>query len=70
MEIVYGLILIAIGIFTILGAVLQWSFFIEHRKAQFFKKIFGETGMRIFYVVLGGFMLVAGSLVALGVWER
>ena len=69
MDIVYGLILMGIGIFSILGSVLQWRFFVNHRKAQFFKRIIGETGMRIFYIILGGLLCVAGIFAALGKWD-
>ncbi|HEX9729996.1 MAG TPA: Imm17 family immunity protein [Gemmatimonadales bacterium] len=60
-----GWFLIGIGAFAIAGAVMRWPFFMEHRKAQFFIKIMGQTGTRVFYVVLGlGFLLVGGLAVA------
>ncbi len=68
MKIALVLLFIGSGIITILGAVLKWSFFVDNYKARFFKKILGETGMRIFYVISGGSMCVLGILMAFGVW--
>ena len=62
-----GLILVAAGIFSISGAVLDWDWFINSRKAQFFVAIFGRNGARIFYGILGVFIVVVGALIALGI---
>jgi hypothetical protein len=43
----------AVGIFSILGGALNWRFFMENRKAEFFVRVFGRNGARIFYVLLG-----------------
>lgn len=44
------------GFFTILASILNWNFFFESRKAQFFMNILGRTGSRIFYSLLGLFL--------------
>ncbi len=61
-----GLFFLAIGLFSILGSALNWGFFVNHRKAQFIKRILGETGMKIFYVVFGGLLMVLGGMVTFG----
>jgi len=53
--------LIACGSFGFLGGALDWSYFMESRKAQFFVRFLGRGGTRAFYVLLGA------ALVALGV---
>ena len=63
-EIIVLCILGACGLFAVLGGALNWNFFMESRKAAFFVKIFGRTGARIFYIILGlalvGFAIYAG----------
>jgi hypothetical protein len=39
----------------------------SHRKAQFFVRLFGRAGARIFYGALGAALVVAGVLMATGV---
>lgn len=47
------IILVGAGVFSILASIFNWDFFFENRKAEFFIKIFGRQGSRIFYIVLG-----------------
>jgi hypothetical protein len=56
-----------IGVFTIAGAVCDWDWFMNSRRAQFFVGIFGRNGARVLYVLLGLFLLGAGTLGALGI---
>ena len=62
-----GWILAACGAFAISGAAFDWEFFMNHRKAQFFVRMFGRKGTRIFYGLLGGGLLVLGLLMVMGV---
>ncbi len=48
------------GIFSILASVLNLNFFFENRKAKIFVTIFGRTGARVFYIILGIFIIVLG----------
>ena len=52
-DILILIITIGGGLFAILASILNWNFFFEHRKAQFFVKTFGRKGARIFYTILG-----------------
>jgi hypothetical protein len=63
----FGLIIVAMGIFSICGAAFDWDWFINHRKAQFFVAIFGRNGARVFYGILGVFLVVLGALVTFGI---
>ncbi|MBK8011073.1 MAG: immunity 17 family protein [Deltaproteobacteria bacterium] len=55
---------IAAGTFSILGAVKNWDFFMNHRKARRLVAVLGRTGARWFYGVLGTALVVAGIVMA------
>ena len=55
-----GLVLVAAGIFSICGAIFDWDWFINSRKAQIWVTLFGRTGARIFYGILGVIICVIG----------
>jgi len=49
-----------IGVFTMLGGILDWDWFMNHSRARGFVQLFGRTGARVFYVLLGlGFVVLA-----------
>jgi hypothetical protein len=52
------------GFFSIAGAVFNWDWFMENSRARFFVQIFGRDGARVFYVILGLFLIVMGIFVA------
>lgn len=62
----FGLFFIAAGLFSVAGAVYDWDWFMNHRKARFFVAIFGRTGARIWYALLGAGLAVAGVLFLMG----
>ena len=66
----FGLIIVGAGLFALAGAVFDWDFFMESRKARFFTAIVGRTGARIFYTILGIALLVLGALMAAGVIQE
>lgn len=47
------IILMLVGAFTIGASLANWEFFFTNRKAKFFVNLFGRTGARIFYALLG-----------------
>lgn len=51
------------GIFALSGAIFNWDWFMNSRRARFFANIFGRNGARIFYALLGIL------LIGLGLWE-
>lgn len=53
-----GLIFLAIGILTMVGAALNWG--IVTRPGKLFNRIFGDTVARIIYFVAGIFLFVVG----------
>jgi hypothetical protein len=62
-----GLILVAVGIFALSGAIFDWEWFMNNRKARLFVTILSRTGARIFYGLLGSGFVVAGILFAMGI---
>ncbi len=64
-----GFILAAIGLFSAAGGLFDWDWFMNHRKAAFFVKIFTRTGARVFYCALGAVLAALGFLIAFGVIE-
>ena len=56
-----------IGVFAVIGAVCDWSWFFESHKAKSFVKLFGRGGARVFYVLLGFFLFGLGMLGAFGI---
>lgn len=62
MEIFLPIIIIACGIFSLLGAVNNWDWFFNNYKAQPFVKMIGRTGARIFYGILGAFIIIIGIM--------
>ncbi len=65
-----GLLILAIGAFSCLGAILNWDFYFNARKARFFVSMLGRNGARLFYLILGLGLMVLGGLLAAGVFEN
>ena len=57
-----NLLLILIGLFSILGGILNWNWFMNSWRARFFVNVFGRNGARIFYVGLGVFLVAVGVI--------
>jgi uncharacterized membrane protein YuzA (DUF378 family) len=53
-----GLIFLAIGILTMVGAALNWG--IVTRPGKLLNRIFGDTVARIIYFVAGIFLFIVG----------
>lgn len=61
------LIIVAAGAFSLAGAVLNWDWFMNARKAQFFVRRFGRNGARAFYAILGIALMTLGIGMGLGI---
>ena len=66
MEKVMALVIIACGIFSLCGAFFNWDWYFNNRKARGIVAVFGRTGARIFYAVLGIFIIALGAVVLIG----
>lgn len=65
MTIIYFVIFLLCGLFSIAGAVFNWDFFFSNRKARVFVRLLGRTGARIFYGILGIAIIVMGIMVVI-----
>jgi hypothetical protein len=63
-------ILVGVGAFSICGAVFDWEWFMNNRKARLWVKLFGRKGARVFYVIFGGALAVGGMLMITGLIGR
>lgn len=61
-----ALFAIAAGLFSIFGAALEWSFFMESGKAKGMIRLLGYNGTRVFYVAIGVLLVVLGGAMASG----
>ena len=66
MEEPLALLLVLGGLFAIAGGVLDWDWFMNHRKARLFVGLLGRSGARVFYCLLGLTIAVIGLLVTFG----
>lgn len=66
MMIVMGLVFAAIGLFSLMGAVMNWDWYFNNRRARGVVAIFGRNGARIFYGILGVFIMAIGAVAAIG----
>jgi len=57
---------VAGGAFSVLGGVLNWNWFFAMSPATTVVRLIGRTGARIFYVLLGLFVIAGGILAAFG----
>jgi hypothetical protein len=59
-----GLLIAGAGAFSLAGAAGDWDFFMNHRKARIWVALFGRTGARAFYGLLGLGLVVGGLFFA------
>jgi purine-cytosine permease-like protein len=62
----FGVFLTLVGLFSLVASIQNWSWFMNHRKAQFMVSVLGNTGARIFYGILGAVLAVVGCAALLG----
>ena len=65
-----GWAIAAAGVFSAVGAALDWDWFMNHRKAQRLVRLMGRGGARAFYGLLGLTLVVVGVLMVLGIIEE
>lgn len=57
---VAGMVASGAGLFALLGSLLDWSVLLESRRAYLFVRVLGRNGARVFYGLLGLFILFIG----------
>lgn len=58
------ILMAAVGVYCLLAAVCNWNWFFGNRRAQLFVGLFGRTGARIAYGLLGA-VIIALSVTAM-----
>jgi hypothetical protein len=64
-----AIIFVFVGLFSVSGAVYNWDWFMNTRKARVLVRALSRTGARFFYGGLGAILVVIGLLAGLGVIE-
>ncbi|MCR5122870.1 MAG: hypothetical protein K6B74_10685 [Ruminococcus sp.] len=62
---IYGLIVILVGVFCTFCAYKDFDWFMGSTKAWLFVKLFGRKGARIFYMIIGILFCLGGSYFAI-----
>jgi hypothetical protein len=62
-----GIIVAAAGLFLIAGSLFNWDWYWERRRTRVWVDLFGRTGARVAYGIVGLALLVSGVLIAAGV---
>jgi len=62
-----SIILILAGLYALIGAIGNWDWFMENRKARRWVKLIGRNRARVFYILLGTVLIVIGALFSAGV---
>jgi len=65
MNIAFAVIMALGGIFSICASIFNWDFFFENYKARPVVKLIGRNGARVFYVLLGLFVIFCGIMYAI-----
>lgn len=60
MNIFLIIIFVLAGVFSLLSSVKNFDWFFNNSKAKPFVKLFGRNGARIFYSILGIFIIILG----------
>ena len=57
------ILLAAVGLFSIAGALFDWDFFMTSRRATLFVRLLGRQGARVFYLLLGMTIIVMSIVI-------
>ena len=53
------------GALCIFCSIMDYDWFMNHRKAKFFVNIFGRIGTRIFYIILGAVVMFLSLMMSI-----
>ena len=56
----FGLVIVAVGLFTFGGGFYQWPWFMNNSRARFVATVLSKTGARVFYMTLGALIVLFG----------
>lgn len=61
-----GLFIVFAGLFSMAGGIFNWEWYMTNRRARLFVRIFGRSGARVFYGILGLGFVILGFAFAFG----
>jgi hypothetical protein len=61
-DALYKMLIVGAGLFTIIGAAMDWDWFMNNSRAKLFVWLFGRNGARVFYIGLGLFIIIMGTI--------
>ena len=62
-----GIFLVVIGLLSFAGGLFNWKWFMNVSKVRSLAKVIGQTGARIFHILLGLSVIVYGILITLNI---
>ncbi len=60
---ILGIVTVLIGMFTFVASSLNLDFFFKNKRGEMFIQLFGRLGARIFYMILGAFLMYVAYLI-------
>ena len=64
---VFEAFIIALGVLSVCAAVLDWEWYMNHRKARLLISVIGRPAARAIYVLFGLAFIAWGGLAAAGI---
>ncbi len=61
-ELIIQVLLVSFGLFSILGAYFEWTFFYNNNKVQRIIRLIGRSGAKIFYILIGAILFTIAIL--------
>lgn len=65
-DLFVGAVAIAIGLFVSSAALFNWDWYYQLHKARWIESIWGRSGARVFFGILGLGLIVLGAAIATG----
>ena len=63
---IFCILFILVGLLSVAASYFNWDWYFNNYRARFLVKIIGRRGARIFYTVLGLFLVGLGTAILLG----
>ena len=63
---IFCILFILVGLLSVAASYFNWDWYFNNYRARFLVKIIGRRGARIFYTLLGLFLVGLGTAILLG----
>ena len=65
-NVIACILFILVGLLSVAASYFNWDWYFNNYRARFFVKTIGRKGARIFYMVLGLFLVGLGTALLMG----